>query len=78
MAILLKRQYNLDITHAKMVQEMANAHARSRGQSRDSDLTMARMIEAFYRAWKQQPGILRDEAAPAQSQQALVRYGEVE
>lgn len=78
MAILLKKQYNLDITHAKMVQEMANAHARSRGQSRDSDLTMARMIEAFYHAWKRQPSILRDEAASAESQQALVRYGEVE
>lgn len=75
MAILLKRQFNLDKTHALMVQEMANAHARSRGQTRDSDLTMARMIETFYRAWKNNPSILQENAAPAQSQ-AVALYEE--
>lgn len=73
---MLKRQYNLDVAHARMVQEMANAHARSRGQSRDSDLTMARMIEAFYRAWKQQPGILQQEPTAAAGDRAVVLYEE--
>lgn len=75
---MLKQQYHLDIRHAKMVQEMAKFHARDRGTTADSQLTMARIIEIVYAVWKHKPSILHEEAAPPKSNHAIVLYEEQE
>lgn len=69
---MLKRQYYLDVKHAQMIQEMAKFHAKDRGTGMDSNLTLARIIEIMYRAWKDKQVILHDNVTPERASRALI------
>ena len=73
---MLKQQFHLDVTHARMVQEMAKFHSKDRGTTMDSQLTMSNIIEVVYSAWKNKPAILHEESMPAKNNHALVIWEE--
>ena len=61
-------------SHAQMIQEMAKFHAKDRGTGMDSNLTLARIIEIMYRAWKDKQVILHDNVTPETASRAIVEY----